>query len=93
MVIGVGINQLRKISLGLQVSTLLTYILGFAVLKLSGSKKEGVSRHGKINTFGYTLGALSLLYMLYSGLRLMIARAASCSLIYSRSLRVYNSGS
>jgi hypothetical protein len=73
---GVNINQLRKISLGLQVSTLLTYMLGFTVLKLSGSKKEGIPRHGKINTFGYTLGALSLLYMLYSGLRLIISRAA-----------------
>ncbi len=73
---GVGINQLRKISLGLQVSTLLTYMLGFTALKLSGSKKEGIPRHGKINTFGYTLGALSLLYMLYSGIRLIIARSA-----------------
>lgn len=73
---GVGTNQLRKISLKLQVSTLLTYMLGFIVLKLSGSKKEGIPRHGKINTFGYTLGALSLLYMIYSGLRLIIAREA-----------------
>lgn len=73
---GVGINKLRKISLKLQVSTLLTYMLGFTVLKLSGSKKEGIPRHGKINTFGYALGALSLLYMLYSGTRLIIARAA-----------------
>ena len=73
---GVDINKLRKISLKLQVSTLLTYMLGFIVLKLSGSKKEGIPRHGKINTFGYTLGALSLLYMMYSGLRLTIARAA-----------------
>jgi Zn-dependent protease with chaperone function len=73
---GMGINQLRKISLKLQVSTLLTYMLGFIVLKLSGSKKEGIPRHGKINTFGYALGALSLLYMLYSGIRLIIARKA-----------------
>jgi hypothetical protein len=73
---GISINQLRKISLGLQVSTLLTYILGFTVLKLSGSKKEGIPRHGKINTLGYSLGALSLLYMLYSGLRLITARTA-----------------
>ncbi len=73
---GVGINQLRKISLGLQVSTLLTYMLGFAALKLSGLKKDGIPRHGKINTFGYTLGALSLLYMLYSGIRLIITRSA-----------------
>jgi hypothetical protein len=73
---GVGINKLRKISLGLQVSTLLTYMLGFAALKLSGLKKDGIPRHGKINTFGYALGALSLLYMMYSGLRLIIARAA-----------------
>jgi hypothetical protein len=73
---GISINQLRKISLRLQVLTLLTYMLGFTVLKLSGSKKEGIPRHGKINTFGYTLGTLSLLYMMYSGLRLIIARAA-----------------
>lgn len=73
---GVGINQIRKISLKLQVSTLLTYMLGFIVLKLSGSKKEGIPRHGKINTFGYALGALSLLYMLYSGIRLIISRKA-----------------
>ncbi len=75
MVMGLGINQIRKISLGLQTSTLLTYMLGFTALKLSGSKKEGIPRHGKINTLGYTLGALSLLYMLYSGFRLIIARA------------------
>lgn len=73
---GLGINQIRKISLGLQISTLLTYMLGFTALKLSGSKKEGIPRHGKINTLGYTLGALSLLYMLYSGFRLITARAA-----------------
>lgn len=77
---GISINQLRKISLKLQVSTLLTYMLGFIVLKLSGSKKEGIPRHGKINTFGYILGVLSLLYMMYSGLRLIIARAASAIL-------------
>ncbi|WP_292373727.1 hypothetical protein [Methanosarcina sp. UBA411] len=76
MVMGIGINQLRKISLKLQVSTLLSYILGFTALKLSCSKKEGIPRHGKINTFGYILGALSLLYMMYSGVRLIIARAA-----------------
>jgi hypothetical protein len=76
LVMGVSINQIRKISLGLQVSTLLTYMFGFTALKLSGSKKEGIQRHGKINTLGYTLGALSLLYMMYSGLRLIIARAA-----------------
>ena len=34
LVMGVDINQLRKISLKLQVSTLLTYMLGFIVLKL-----------------------------------------------------------
>ncbi len=73
---GVDINKLRKISLKLQVSTLLTYMLGFIVLKLSGSKKEGIPKHGKINTFGYALGALSLLYMLYSGIKLTIARTA-----------------
>lgn len=73
---GVDINKLRKISLKLQVSTLLTYMLGFIVLKQSGSKKEGIPRHGKINTLGYALGALSLLYMLYSGIRLTIARTA-----------------
>lgn len=76
LVMGAGINQLREVSLGLQVSTLLTYIFGFIALKLSGLKKDGILRHGKINTFGYTLGALSLLYMLYSGIRLIIARAA-----------------
>lgn len=76
MVMGVGINQLREISLGLQASTLLTYIFGFTALKLSRLKKDGILRHGKINTAGYTLGALSLLFMLYSGIRLIIARAA-----------------
>ncbi|WP_240664300.1 hypothetical protein [Methanosarcina sp. MSH10X1] len=76
MVMGVGINQLRKISLGLQVSTLLTYMIGFVALKRSDFKKDGIPKHGKINTFGYILGALSLLFMLYSGLRHIIARAA-----------------
>jgi hypothetical protein len=41
-----GYNQLRKISLGFQVSTLLTYMLGFIALKLSGSKKKGSPKHG-----------------------------------------------
>ena len=59
------INRIREISLGLQVSTLLTYMIGFTALKLSGSKKAGIPRHGKINTLGYTLGALSLSYVIF----------------------------
>lgn len=51
---GVNTHQLRKISLKLQILTLMTYMLGFIVLKLSGSKKEGIPRYGKINAFEYT---------------------------------------
>ena len=39
-----GINRIRKMSLGLQVSTLLTYIIGITALKKSCSKKEGSNR-------------------------------------------------
>lgn len=76
MGMGSGINQIRKISLKLQVSTLLIYIIGIAALKKSRSKKEGISIHGKINTSGYMLGALSLLYMAYSATRLILTGKA-----------------
>lgn len=73
---GPGINRIRKISLELQVSTLLTYIIGIATLKKSRLKKDGIPEHAKINTAGYTLGALSLLYMAYSATRLILAGKA-----------------
>jgi hypothetical protein len=73
---GMGINQIRKISLGLQVSTLMTYIIGITALKKSCSKKEGIPRHGRINTAGYMLGSLSLIYMAYSAFKLITARKA-----------------
>lgn len=73
---GTRIKQIRKISLGLQVSTLLTYIIGITALKKSRSKKEGIPRHGKINTAGYMLGSLSLMYMAYSAFKLITARKA-----------------
>jgi hypothetical protein len=73
---GTGINRIRKISLELQVSTLLTYIIGIAALKKSRLKKNGIPIHGKINTSGYMLGALSLLYMAYSATKLILAGKA-----------------
>lgn len=69
-------NLLRRISLGLQITSLLTFIIGFIALKTAKSKKEGVIRHGKINTAGYILGLLSLLYMAYSGFKLITSRKA-----------------
>lgn len=73
---GPGINRIRKISLGLQVSTLLTYMIGIASLKKSRIKKDGILKHGKINTAGYMVGALSLLYMAYSATRLILTGKA-----------------
>lgn len=70
------VNEIRKISLGLQVSTLLTYVTGIAALKKSHLKKDGILKHGKINTAGYLMGSLSLLYMMYSATRLIITRKA-----------------
>ncbi|WP_410508664.1 hypothetical protein RSJ42_18360 [Methanosarcina hadiensis] len=76
MRMGSGINRIRKISLKLQVSTLLTYIIGIAALKKSRLKKDGIPKHGKINTAGYMIGALSLLYMGYSATRLILTGKA-----------------
>ena len=70
------INKIRKISLGVQVSTLLTYITGIAALKKSRLKKDGILKHAKINTAGYLMGSLSLIYMAYSATRLIIAGKA-----------------
>jgi hypothetical protein len=64
----------RLISLGLQVTSLLTYITGFVALKTANSKKKGIFRHGKINSVGYIFGFISLLYMAYSALKLIISR-------------------
>lgn len=71
-----GINRMRKVSLGLQVSTLLTYITGIAALKESRLKKDGILKHGKINSVGYMLGAVSLLYMAYSATKLILTGKA-----------------
>lgn len=71
---------LRKISLGLQIRSLVTYITGFIALKSAGAKNEGISRHGKINTKGYVFGFFSLLYMGYSALRLITSRKAPAAL-------------
>ncbi len=49
LVILMGINQLRKISLGLQVSTLLTYMLGFLgsiTLKRAVQRKKEALKMG-----------------------------------------------
>lgn len=71
-----GTNRMRKVSLGLQVSTLLTYITGIAALKKSRLKKDGILKHGKINSLGYMLGAVSLLYMAYSATKLILTGKA-----------------
>lgn len=71
-----GINRMRKVSLGLQVSTLQTYIIGIAALKESHLKKDGILKHGKINSLGYMLGAVSLLYMAYSATKLILTGKA-----------------
>jgi hypothetical protein len=64
----------RKISLGLQITSLFTYIVGFVALKTANSKKKGIFKHGKINSVGYLLGFISLLYMAYSALNLIVSR-------------------
>lgn len=76
MVMGLNMGRLRRISLKLQVTSLLTYIIGFIALKTAGSKNKGIYRHGKINRVGYVLGFFSLLYMAYSALSLIISRKA-----------------
>lgn len=73
-------GTLRKISLGLQIRSLVTYITGFIALKSASTKTEGISRHGKINTKGYVFGFFSLLYMGYSALRLISTRKAPAAL-------------
>jgi len=50
-------------------------------LKKDKSKKEGITKHGKIATGGYALAILSGLYMLYSAYNLIIAGQAP-SVIY-----------
>lgn len=71
---------LRKISLGLQITSLLTYLVGFVALKTAKSKKTGILKHGKINTAGYLLGFVSLLYMAYSAVRLITSRKAPAAM-------------
>lgn len=71
---------LRKISLGLQITSMLTYLVGFVALKTVKSRKAGISKHGKINTIGYLLGFVSLLYMAYSALRLITSRKAPAAM-------------
>jgi len=66
------IYELRMISLGLQTGTLLILVLSLIILKTSKSKKEGITKHGKIVTGGYALAVLSVLYMLYSAYNLII---------------------
>ena len=39
-------------------------------------KKDGILKHAKINTAGYLMGSLSLIYMAYSATRLIIAGKA-----------------
>lgn len=67
---------LRRISLGLQIASLFTFIIGFIALKTAKFKKDGILRHGKINNIGYVLGFISLLYMAYSGFHLIVSRKA-----------------
>lgn len=76
MEVSLSSNKIREISLGLQISTLLTYITGIIVLKKNRLKKDGILKHGKINTAGYMLGAVSLLYMAYSATRLIFTGKA-----------------
>lgn len=64
----------RIISLGLQITSLLTYMIGFITLKTVRFKTKGIFRHGMINTVGYVLGFLSLLYMGISAMKLIISR-------------------
>jgi hypothetical protein len=51
-------------------------MLGFIALKKAALKKDGINRHGKINTLGYVLGFFSLLYMMYSAINLIISKRA-----------------
>jgi len=51
-------------------------MIGFIALKTARAKNKGVPRHGIINTAGYLLGFLSLLYMGYSALKLVISKKA-----------------
>lgn len=69
-------NLLRTGSLILQIKSILIYMLGLIALKAAALKKDGINRHGKINTVGYVLGFFSLLYMLYSGINLIISKRA-----------------
>ena len=73
---GLIMGIFRIFSLGLQITSLLTYIIGFIALKTAKAKNKGVFRHGIINTAGYLLGFLSLLYMGFSALRLIISKKA-----------------
>lgn len=67
-------GRLREISLGLQLTSLFTYLIGFIALKTAGSKIEGIGKHGKINNIGYVLGFFSLLYMAFSAFNLITSR-------------------
>ncbi|MGB9929202.1 MAG: hypothetical protein ACPK85_12505 [Methanosarcina sp.] len=69
-------NILRTVSLGLQIKAMFSYILGFIALKTASLKKDGILRHAKINNVGYALGSLSLLYMMYSAINLIISKKA-----------------
>lgn len=79
------IYELRTISLGLQIATLLIFVSSLIILKTNKSKKEGIIKHGKIVTGGYALAVLSVLYMLYSAYNLIVIGNAP-SVIYIHGL-------
>lgn len=79
------IYELRTISLGLQIGVLLIFVLSLIRLKTSKSKKEGITKHGKIITGGYALAVLSVLFMLYSAYNLTITGNAP-SIVYIHGL-------
>ena len=84
LVVETIIYNLRTISLGLQIGALLIFVSSLIVLKKK-SKKEGITGHGKIATWGYALALLSVLFMLYSAYNLTISGKAP-SVIYIHSL-------
>jgi len=69
-------NLLRTTSLLLQIKAMFAYVLGFIALKKADLKKDGIIKHARINTAGYVLGSVSLLYMMYSAINLIISKKA-----------------
>jgi hypothetical protein len=55
------------------------------VLTTNKSRKEGITKHGKITTWGYALALLSVLFMLYSAYNLATGGRAP-SVIYIHGL-------